>query len=320
MNVTAIGLMSPYPPTEDEYMPFMIVFDFNKLDPYVHNLESPYSSSYILKGIQGLDSDEIDSEIVGYDPLANPIRNFTLGKNEIILNIELNPDTSKGETMGGLRDTLYQMFMENQSNQLPYLVAFDINGVFDPLVFGDPEFKALMTGIRLQKIETPIMQDSPTVQMTFNREFPTWLNMMSETGGEDLPQGESFTIVRPTDSILPTYPNFVIYFTADAGDEIFTIYNSADPTTFSIDVGDLLGNNQLGFRSGDTLYFYFDSRSPVLLTRDGIDYPIPHKIVPGSVRPRAYGGTTEIVIDAGPNASWNWVDLSYEISSGSYGV
>lgn len=139
------------------------VFELSFRDPSSRN---PYQ----IKGIQGLDADEITSRYYGTGGSGSKFYRPTLLKRQPVFLMGLNPRYAGGDdenSYSSLRDRLYRAINASRT------------GIIQIRFINDATPVAYINA-RIVKVEAGLFTEKPEIQMTFNTEYPM-LQSLSRT-------------------------------------------------------------------------------------------------------------------------------------------
>jgi hypothetical protein len=225
---------------------------------------------YNIKSILGLDADEIVFRFSGISDTSKS-RYYTLsvGKREIVLNIELNPGFGNSETYSYLRDNLYKMIASSRTGLVQ-------------LQFKDGEHVVAAVSGFVKKFEASHFTKNPDVLITINCPDP----MLRA------PEPVSFTVpYLPMDipnlkDDISTCPHgfaFEMEFLSNLSD--FVIGDPID-SEWSFQV-----SPSGGFLTGDVLHFSSEYTNKYLfIMRGETQIHVVDAIHPGSVWPMLFPG------------------------------
>lgn len=257
-------------------------------DPIIFSFQDPKRlNSYNVKGIMGLDADEIFPTFY-LGSLYDRFYNMELRKREVVIRVELNPSFSTGKTYSDLRDDLYKAIAANRSGQVE--LHFKKDAVDQAYLKG-----------HVVKFEAPHSNKVPEVQLTISCRYPM-LKAIDVTTVDVTAFSEVDVNVIDSESTAPH--GFKCRIDVVSTTASLKIVN---PTTidwfFQVSpYGGFLAEDQI-FISSE-----YDQKT-VYLKRDDVVYPISDVIHFGSTLPILFPGDNRFAIDN--PSKFNWIWLTY---------
>lgn len=240
-------------------------------------------NSYNVKGITGLDAEEIIPRFYG-KPGSSSFYDLVLTKRNIMALIELNPNYSANETPGSLRDDLYKM------------IATSRKGLID-IWFKDGEDVVATISGYITRTEAAHFTTAPVVQLSIACTQP----MLKAPDAVSMPVialDPSLTTIVDDISTAPHGFKFELLFTA--GVASITMSDPGDPDwSFGIIPW------ASGFLAGDVLYYSSEYNDKYLyIMRAGVKIYLADVIVSGSIWPIMFPGVNNLAITDGPSLDW----------------
>ena len=248
---------------------------------------------YIIKGITGLDADEIVPKFYGVSSDASKkYHTLSIPNRELSFYISLNPMFTSGKSYSELRDDLYRAISSSRSGVTQVRLNDSLTTI------------AAVSGF-ITSFETNHFDQSPTVKIT------VWCD-------DGLLKGLSPIIVDTTPWLEPYFTIVDSYSTAPHGfkfkstfvDQPDSYVIQEDPAsgwTFTITPG-LIGG-LTGFEVGDELYFSSEADNKYLyIIRSATTIHLLDKIVPGSSWPILFPGTNSFSTSLD---TVTWDEVSY---------
>lgn len=237
---------------------------------------------YNVKKIFGLDADEIIPRYYG----ASGTKKFyqlSLGKRDIVILVELNPNYSASESYSDLRDAVYRMVASSRTGKIQ--IQFK-NGT---------EVVAGITGT-VKKIEAPQFEKTQEVQITVNCD-DKMLQALDPDVVVVAGLNPADTLVQDLKSTAPHGFKFELAITANIANLIISDPN--DDWIFTITpIG--------GFLTGDVLYFSSEVNDKYLyIVRGGVTIHLADVIGPGSIWPILFHGDNHFALTHPTNVVWN---------------
>ena len=241
--------------------------------------ENPYN----VKGITGLDADEITKMFYG-TPGSQEFYNLMGKKKEIVALIELNPRWELGESPSSLRDDLYKM------------IASSRRGIIDiQFKLGDAITASIQGSVA--KFEASLFTPTPEVQMTIQCK-KSFLEAPEPVSLDVIGLDPVLTVINDPLSTAPHGLKFELKVTAATASFSFT--DPDDPTWFYTitPYGGFLVNDVIHFSSEwNDKYIY--------VVRGGTTIYLADTVQHGSVWPIMFPGETKLAISNGVNLDWN---------------
>lgn len=240
-----------------------------------------------VKGIQGLDADEIVARYYG-SPGSTAFYEMMLVKRTIVALIELNPDYALNQTPSSLRDDLYRMIASSRKGKID-------------IWFKDGDDVVASILASFQKFEAPLFNKTSEIQMTVKCDEP-FLKAPDPVSLFVVGLDPSLTNIQDTVSTGPHGFKFELEVTGVRAD--LTIEDPGDPDwSFTVTpVG--------GFLVGDVLHYSSEYNEKYLyLVRGGNTIHLADAISPGSVWPVMFPGDNNFALSDG--STLDWVSISY---------
>lgn len=234
------------------------------------------SDSYIIKGVSGLDSDEISHNYYASNNTTDSkFYNVTSKKRVVVMALRLNPQYGLGETPESLRVNLQKM------------ISFTRNSLIELRFMNGAIHVASLQG-QITKFESALFTADPEVQITFDCEEPLFI------------APTPVTIVNPGRVNTVTWSDNLS--TAAHG---FKMMISLPSNILWMTIQGVSGYNNANFEfsfinntSGGVLYFSSEKNNRYLyITRSGTTEDLIARIEPFSVWPMMFPGQTSITID-----------------------
>ena len=267
MNISAIHLYS--------------VLDNPNATPIQHaelNLNNvSKSDSYIIKGVSGLDVDEVIHQYYATDTTSK-YYNTSMPPRIVSIAIRLNPNYGAGETVEILRNNLQKMISYTRSSLIE--LRF-MNGATHV-----SSLKGLIT-----KFESSLFSSEPEVQITFKCDDPFF------TGPERIfvPVSGARTDSKTlTDNLSSSSHGFRMQLTFPTINTNFVkflvVSNGGSVSTFEFIIDILFINSTLYFSSErNNRYFYINTGGNI--------FNMINEIAPFSVWPMMHPGQNEIFVE-----------------------
>jgi hypothetical protein len=157
------------------------------------------ADSYIIRDASGLGPGDIDVLMLDTVNAVSRYQGRKYHGREIVMNIQLNPAYENGETVAGLRETLYSLLMPNYTESLQIrLLDEDVPGW------------AVTTRGYVKRFEIVPFSKDPMVQLTITCPEP----FFSKSGKVIVPVSTESYIEVTNTGTAPTGFYFRVYFTA----------------------------------------------------------------------------------------------------------
>lgn len=233
------------------------------------------SDSYIIKGMSGLDSDELIHNYYSSNSGSN-YYNIMSKNRVVVIFIRLNPQYGSGETNESLRIKLQKM------------ISFTRNSLIELRFMNDATWVSSLKG-HITKFESSLFSTEPEVQITFECDEPLFIS----------PAPVTVSINTPRINTMSWSDNLS---TAAHG---FKMQIAIPDNIVSMKIQGISGSNYADFEfgfinntSGGVLYFSSEKNDRYLyLIRSGTTEDLISRIDPLSVWPMMYPGQTSITID-----------------------
>lgn len=235
------------------------------------------SDSYIIKGMSGLDSDEITHNYyANNEGTTLNYYNATSKSREVVIALRLNPQYGLGQTPESLRTNLQKM------------IAYTRNSLIELRFMNDLTHVCSLNG-HITKFESSLFTANPEVQITFFCDEPLFLApaYTSVTVGAGRVNTKSWT-----DNLSTAPHGFKMQISIPSTVLTMTIHGVSG-TTYA-DFSFSFINNP----AGGVLYFSSEKNNRYLyLLKSGTTNDLVSEIDPFSVWPIMFPGTTSITID-----------------------
>lgn len=284
MNLTAIHLYS----TLDDG-----VTSVNHAQLNLKNVSM--SDSYIIKGMSGLDSDEILHNYYANNTGSTSNYYNVISKNRVVvMAIRLNPQYGQGQTTESLRINLQKM------------ISFTRNSLIELRFMSDATHVASLKG-HITKFESALFTTDPEVQITFDCE-------------ESLLLAPAYTSVTIGTARANTKTWTDNLSTAPHG---FKFQMSLPSHMIGMTIQGVSGSNYANFSFGfinspatGVLYFSSEKNNRYLyIIKSGTTEDLVAQIDPFSVWPMMYPGQTSITVDTDLSTeTFLWQSISYKLA------
>lgn len=266
-------------------------------------------SPYVVKGVYGLDADEIMAQLYGtnypnyyaYGYRPN-IYQMVLAKRDLVIRLGLNPKNTNGETYASLRDHLYKAISSSRS------------GLIVVVLYEDETPVATVQG-HITKMEASHFEQRPEAQITIRCVNPMFKALepvvisdpdFTLESGEGLTTDDGKLIVEDDVSTAPHGAIFVIEILDDV--EGFYIHDdpggaeSPNRVKFELIPANLLirgGVMDDKFVDGDIITINSEpgnTRVTVQFEGAGNHIPIADLVTPDSVWPILFPGVNDLYV------------------------
>lgn len=265
-------------------------------------------NKYVVKGVFGLDADEIYSVYYGdsIDGLTH-FREARLKERELVFRVALNPNFANGETYSSLRDNMYRTIARSRTGLID--VHFNNGGATTAKVSG-----------YVTKFEAAL----------FNRDSEVQITMRCDPESAMLKAPDRFyldadTLIASTtieDSLSTAPHGFQFQATIDAIAEVFVISDSATAPTWQFVVQPGTIGASSGFLVNDVVYFSSEPNNKYFyIVRSSVTYQLVGKVWTGSKWPIMFPGandfefrTLDLVggqVPATATKAFTWNEFSY---------
>jgi len=250
-----------------------------------------FRNPYILKGITGLDAEEITPMFYGQGETSDiKFYDMVLQPREIVMRIALNPDYNLGGP-ADLRGDLYKA------------VASSRSGLMQVRLKDDEVPVGVINGF-VTKFEGPVSTREPEVQITLRCNDPLF-KALDITGYVVTDLDEAAPLIIDPVSTAPHGFKLKLTFTGSVNP--FIIKDPDDEWEFRIDYP---------FISGDELYFSsVNGDKYIFRIRSGVTLHLMDVIQAGSVWPIIFPGENQFEI-TGTSFTWNdlyWNDTHWGV-------
>lgn len=244
-------------------------------------------SPYNVKGITGLDADEIIPQFY-LGGFTEKFYQLSMMKREIVVLLQLNPNFNNGESYSDLRDNLYKMISAHRTGIVK-------------LVFKEGSTEKAYLTAHIIKFEAPQFNKVHEVQITLRCVSP-WLYGMNEVVVSGAGLSEAAANIPDNESTAPHGFRWQINVLATRSTFIMN-----DPTDES---WIFQFSPQYGLLNGDQLLFSSEPDNKyVRLVRAGVTYGMADVIHFGSTFPILFPGDNNFAIDS--PSSFNWIGAWY---------
>lgn len=238
---------------------------------------------YNVKGMTGLDADEIVPRFVGV-PGSTAFFNLVMTKRNVVALIELNPKYNLNETPSLLRDNLYRMISSSRKGLIH-------------VWFKDGETVVATVSGYVTKMEAPLFTQLSEVQITISCDEPM-LKAPDPVSIDVVGLDPSLTVINNDLSTAPHGFTFEVSFDADVAS--FLMEDPDDPD-WSFEVIPLTG-----FDTGDVLHYSSEYNNKYLyVVRAGNTIQLADVITSGSVWPILFPGENTFTLANGPSLDWD---------------
>jgi hypothetical protein len=242
------------------------------------------ANSYNVKGITGLDADEITPRYYGASG-STKFYNLSLGKKDIVFKIGLNPNFAT-ETYSDLRDALYKMIASSRTGRVQ--VRFK----------NDTEVIAAVSGF-ISKFESPLFEKTQEILITVSCDDPM-LRAITAISVPTLSLDPSNTVIWDEKSTAPHGFAFELLFTSPVAS---LLIEDPDDETWSFEVVP-----SGGFLADDVLFFSSEYNDKYLHLLRGIDIIyLADVITSGSIWPIIFPGENTFTLNNPSVLTWNSV-------------
>ena len=263
---------------------------------------------YVVKGVFGLDADEINSVYYGdsLDGLQH-YRESRLKGRELVFRVVLNPKFSEGESYSSLRDDMYRTISRSRTGLID--VHFNNGGSTTAKVSG-----------YVTKFEAALFNRDAEVQITMKCDPTSSMLRAPERFYLDADTLIASTTIRDDLSTAPHGFKFQATITAIA--EVLVISDSATTPTWQFVVQPGTIGASSGFLVNDVVYFSSEPNDKYFyIVRSATTYQLVSKIWTGSKWPILFPGgndlefrTLDLVGGAVPTTAtkaYTWNEFSY---------
>jgi hypothetical protein len=261
MRVTSIEMQSP---TLEE----PINFSLSSRNP---------KARYKVRAITGLDAEEIVPKFYGFGlngDSGSKYYTFNMKPRDIVMRINLNPNTEINESYSDIRDDLYRAISSTRTGKVA--LYFKAGATTVSHIYGF-----------ITKFEASLFTRTPEIQLTVNCDDPMFrgINPVLYSDAE-LPTTNPVTI----GDVYSTAPHgFEMQITYNAASPALTIQDEASSPNWAFTV-----TPSGGFLSGDVLHFSSEfTNKQLYLVRSSTTIELIDKISPASIWPLIFpGGST----------------------------
>lgn len=250
------------------------------------------NSRYLVRGIVGIDADEIVPKYYGVGAVSSrKFYEYTMPSREIVIRTVLNPIFHVSEGVSEIRDRIYRLISSDRSGQLDLYFRSGSAIVC--------HIKGMVT-----KMEVAHFSRTPELQITVKCEDP----MFRSVAPVDIPQAELPTSnpISLTDDLgnAPHGFSFKVRFTASTS--TFVIQDHATTPDWQWEV-----TPATAFATDDELHFSSEyGAKRVFWNKDvGTDIELLDKVESGSVWPQIFPG--ENVLYFMQIANFDWLELNF---------
>lgn len=249
------------------------------------------SNPYNVKGITGLDADEIVSRFYGVQG-ADALYNLVPVKKEISALVELNPDYSLGQTPATLRDDLYRMIASSRKGKID-------------IWFKNGETVVATISGGIQKLEASHFAKSPEVQITIKCKEP-FLKAPEPVSLSVVGLDPALTVIEDNLSTAPHGFKFEMEFTTTVPSINIVDPDEVDGWSFEV-------IPWTPFVNGDVLHFsseFNDKYLYVVRTGTGAIEHLADVISHGSQWPLIFP-MRENKFNVGAGSEMDWVSITH---------
>lgn len=276
MKLTSVEIHAPNTST---------VINLSFRDP---TLTNPYN----IKGIVGLDADELVSQF--YSTATNSLtkfNNISLLKRNIVLRIGLNPRYDQIESYSSLRDAVYKMLASSRTGRIQLYFMNKTDTI------------ATLSGF-VSKIETTLFEQVQEIQITVKCDDPM-LKSPSPVSIDITGMPLTNFVVQDNVSTAPHGFKYEIELLAN----LASVLTMSDPTNpswfFTMTPG-------WGWLSGDVISFSSEYNNRYAwLIRSGIVYQLGEYLIKGSVWPILFPGSNTFTFTNPTSLKWRSMSHSY---------
>ena len=290
MNLTAIHL---YSVLDNQSLPEIKHAEFN-----LFNVSR--SDSYIIKGMSGLDVDEIVHRYYATNT-ASKYYNVYMQPRTVVFSIRLNPQYQYGETPDSLRNDLQKM------------ISYTRSGLIEMRFMNETTHVASLFGL-VTKFESALFGADPEIQITFRCDQPLLVAPERVAVSVSGPRTDSKSW---TDNLSTAAHGFKmqIMFPSKATNFVdITTTNSGGSVSHFSFILDMPFVNSV-------LYFSSESNDRYLyVVSGGNTYNLGNEIESYSVWPIMHPGTTQISIDTDPLTTNDFIFSSISYVPTYWGV
>lgn len=242
---------------------------------------------YNVKGIDGLDADDIVPRYYGGSGGSAKFYNLTLEKRTLVVRIGLNPRMSQAESYSNLRDDLYRFISSSRTG----LIEVQFKNALATI--------ATISGF-VTKFEAPHFEKTQEVKLTISCDDPLLRAPNPVTVDlDDLLPAE--TVI--TDA-FSTAPHGFIFGMDIATPRASILITDPDDDSWSFEV-----TPAGGFLADDILIFSSEYNDKFLyLVRDLEEIHLADKISAGSVWPIIFPGVNTFSFDEPAGLSWTLIE------------
>jgi hypothetical protein len=263
---------------------------------------------YVVKGVFGLDADEINSVYYGdsIDGMQH-FREARLKGRELVFRVALNPKFELGETYASLRDNMYKTIARSRTGLID--VHFNNGGATTAKVSG-----------YVTKLEAALFNRDAEVQLTMKCDPTTSMLRAPERLYVD-----ADTLIASTtleDSLSTAPHGFKFQATIGAIAEVFVVSDSALTPTWQFVVQPGTIGASSGFLVGDVVYFSSEPNDKYFyIIRSSVTYQLVSKIWTGSKWPIMFPGGNDLefrtldlvggLVPTTATKTYTWTEFSY---------
>ena len=243
---------------------------------------------YNVKGIDGLDAEEIVPRFYGGSGSTAKFYNLALASRDIVVRIGLNPRFHLSESYSGLRDALYKLVSSSRTGLLQ--IQFK-NGL---------SVTAAISGF-VTKVEAPHFEKNQEVLLTINCKDPM-LRALDRVSVDVTSLDPALTII---DDALSTAPHGVIFVFEALGNVASLNITDPNDASWSFEATPVGG-----FLTGDLIHLSSEINNTYLrIVRGANTIHLADVITPGSVWPILFSGENSFSL-ANPT-SFDWSSIEY---------
>lgn len=242
---------------------------------------------YNVKGIVGLDADEIVALYYGVSGSNAKYYNLSQAKREPVMQIELNPGFGEGQSFSDLRDGVYKM------------IASSRTGIIEIQFKNGTEVVAVLLA-RATKVENPLFDKTPGVTISLSCLEPM-LKAPTRTVLDTLTLDPASSNIVDAKSTAPHGFLFEIGFSAPQAN--LTVRPSDHAWSFVVTPSG-------GFLTGDIVHFSSELNNKYLyVVRGGSTIYLADVVQPGAIWPILFPGDNVFEFDNPTSLIWNAVSF-----------
>lgn len=239
---------------------------------------------YNVKGIEGLDADEIVSQFYGA-PGTVSFFNMVMVKRTVVALLELNPDYAANETPSSLRDRIYKMISSSRK------------GLIHLWFKNEDTVVATISGY-FNKVEAPLFTKTPEVQVTIACDEPM-LKAPNEVSLTVVGLDPTLTVITDDISTSPHGFRFEMSFDSPVASFVMADPDDDDWEFVVTPVG--------GFLADDVLHYSSEYNNKYLyVVRAGNTIQLADVLEAGSVWPMIFPNReNKFAVSSGTSMDWD---------------